>query len=164
MATVNFSSPWVQYYRKIEALFRYDKEIRVVYDDENVILNLYVSNGEKASLLTTFLPNEMLYGGTVLSIEIWPVNCELTSVSGKLSDIFKNNSSVQFIETVEGILDITYVVFKDEIVHYYSDDLGDYYRMTSTLYENLAREIFRDSKGVYFSTYYRPQLCNRSWP
>ena len=164
MATVNFSSPWVQYYRKIEALFRYDKEIRVVYDDENVILNLYVSNGEKASLLSTFLPTEMSYGGTVLTTEIWPVNCEFTSVNGKLSDIFKNNNSVQFIETVEGVLDITYVVFKDEIVQYYSDDLGDYYGMTSTLYENLAREIFGDSKGVYFSTYYRPQLYNRSWP
>ena len=32
---MKLSSPWVEFYRKIEALFEQDDEVKVVYEEEN---------------------------------------------------------------------------------------------------------------------------------
>lgn len=48
----------------------------------------------------------------------------------------------------------TYVVFEKEVVQYWNDNLADYNGLTSTLYQDLAKEIFEDANldGVYFCT------------
>ena len=45
-----------------------------------------------------------------------------------------------------------YVVFKPDVVQFYTDNLGDWNGFRSTLYENIAREIFKDIPGVFYGT------------
>jgi hypothetical protein len=47
------------------------------------------------------------------------------------------------------------VVFVPEVVQYYTDNLGDINGFRTTLYQELAKELFGDSelsRGVYFCT------------
>ena len=45
-----------------------------------------------------------------------------------------------------------YVVFKNRVVQYWSDNLGDINGNTSTLYENIARDVFGETDNVCFNT------------
>jgi hypothetical protein len=47
---------------------------------------------------------------------------------------------------------ITYVIFKKEVVQYYDDNLGDAHGNRTTLYEQIANQIFEDREGIYFCT------------
>lgn len=47
---------------------------------------------------------------------------------------------------------IAYCSFKKEVVQYPADDLSSETGLKSTLYEDLAREIFENTDGVYFCT------------
>jgi len=49
-------------------------------------------------------------------------------------------------------MDLTYVLFKNKVVQYFIDNIGDYNGMKSTLYEDIARDIFEDVDGVFFCT------------
>ena len=44
MARLNLVSPWVEYYHKVQAFFRNDPDINVIFDDEEIELKIYVSN------------------------------------------------------------------------------------------------------------------------
>lgn len=147
-------SPWVEYYRKIETLFQQDNEIRVVYDEESNTISLYVNNDAKADALFQVLPMEKSWGNVSIRINVVPANGFRTAPSGTFETIFKGNPAVSFIKTVEGISSnsLTYIVFNKEVVQYFNDDLGDYYGQCSTLYQDLAKEIFGDHDGVFFCT------------
>ena len=58
MAKLGLSSPWMIYYREVEALFQMDPGVRVIFDDDNRELKLYVEDGEKAYALSQLLPTE----------------------------------------------------------------------------------------------------------
>ena len=47
---------------------------------------------------------------------------------------------------------MTYVVFKKEVVQYFNDSLGDIHGVCSTLMQDIAKDIFEDTEGVYFCT------------
>ena len=58
MARLGLSSPWVQYYHQLEAFFKKDSDIKVVYDEENNDIKIYVADPAKADALTQILPYE----------------------------------------------------------------------------------------------------------
>ena len=45
-----------------------------------------------------------------------------------------------------------YVMFKNEVIQYYTDDLGDLNGMSSTLAQDIAWKIFEPVDGVYYCT------------
>jgi len=47
---------------------------------------------------------------------------------------------------------ITYVVFKPEIIQYYTDSLADARGICSTLNQEIAKDIFGEIPGVFFCT------------
>ena len=51
MAKIGLSSPWVVYYREVNALFGQDPEIHVVFDEDKNELKLFVDNSSKAEAL-----------------------------------------------------------------------------------------------------------------
>ena len=67
---------------------------------------------------------------------------------------FKGNGAVEEIISDVGLLKgWNYVVFKPEIVQFYDDNLASYYGVKTTLYEDIAREIFDQNSGnVFFCT------------
>ena len=158
MATVNLVSPWVNYYREVEALFRNDPEVRVIYFEDNNKLRLYVDSGKKAEAISRLIPVERKFGNVTLLIEVIPGNKEkLTSEAENLfKAAFDGNKALSFIQTISGIFtnELTYVVFIPEVVQYYTDDLGDIHGIRSTLYQDIAKEVFADCgiENVYFCT------------
>lgn len=152
--SVKMVSPWVEYYRKIEALFKEDAGIQVIYDDDNKEVKVYVADALKADALSQVMPTEKTWGNVTLKIEVIPANGFRTSRAELFETIFAGNPAVSFIRTIEGVFTnkITYVVFKKEVVQYFNDDLGDYYGQCSTLYQDLAKEIFGEQDGIFFCT------------
>jgi len=47
---------------------------------------------------------------------------------------------------------MNHVVFENKVVQYFNDQLDDPYGVKSALYEDLARDVFEDSEGVFFNT------------
>ena len=70
--------------------------------------------------------------------------------------MFKNNPVFSFVHKVEGIygFNAIYVVFKNKVVQYFNDNLNDIYGNTSTLYEDIARDIFENNIPVNNNVFY----------
>ena len=179
MAKIGLTSPWVTYYHKVKALFKNDNDITVIYDEVSNNLKIYVAGIEgenvKADALTKLLPTEKIFGDVIMPISIIPANRHLDPVEkryigrkgrrgyiGETScelaelyrDIFNDNAAFYGTQVISGIFtnDIVYVIFMPDVVQYYSDALNDYKGICSTLYQNLAKDIFIEQENVFFCT------------
>ena len=168
MAMISKSAPWVIYYREVQALFAKDSRIRVFLNEEKHELDIYVDWQDKADALTKLLPTEKVFGNVTLKVNVIPSNedsrvranmCRNSSVNH--SDIyaafrvaFFGNTALDFVEeaTVPGGMKVCYVVFMKEVVQFFSDDLTDYFGIMSTLYQNIAKDVFKEDLGVFYST------------
>ena len=157
MARLKLSPPWDEYYRKINALFELDPDVRVLYDDEDYIIKLFVDNSEKATAIQNLLPATVPMGNITLKIEVIPANgfgAEIEKIEDILRTAFAWNPIVSNIVVTSGMgsFNAIYVVFVKKVVQYFNDNLTDIHGFRSTLYEDIAREIFSLGTGVYFCT------------
>lgn len=154
---LKLSPPWVTYVNKIYAMFKEDKEIKIVFDNDARQVKLYVGNSEKATALAILLPYEVTIGNSMLCITIIPNNRafnnekDFRSAQEIFETAFKDNPVLSFCYTVEGLFSnsITYVVFKNEVVQFFNDNLNDIYGNISTLYQEIAKELFADAPRRY---------------
>ena len=157
MAKIKLAPPWVTFASEAAEMFRHDPEVHVVFDDENYRLTLYVDSGAKADALARLLPDEKKFGNVTLTINVIPAN-GFVDATNETADVFqaafKGNDAFSFAKCIKGVFanDLTYVVFKNKVVQYFNDDLGDIYGQRSTLYENIARNLFGVVEGVFFCT------------
>ena len=77
MAKLGLSSPWVIYYKKVDAMFKYDDEVHVLYDEDKMELRLYVEDTIKAAALEQLLPTAKGFGNLELKITIIPANDDI---------------------------------------------------------------------------------------
>lgn len=155
---VNLSSPWVAFYHKLNALFEKDPDVRVTYDEDLVQVKIYVGSPVKADALARVLPASKTFGNVELKITVIPAN---TMDSLSFIELFKlafeGNEIVSSIQSggTPMTQDMNYVVFEKEVVQYFNDDLSTYGGVKSTLYQDIAKEVFGDmeeAKGVFFCT------------
>lgn len=153
---IKLSSPWVKYYREIDALFGKDPDIKIEYNDDSnpQEIKLLVTGEEKADAIAKLLPSEKVFGNVVVKITVCPANLGNTDQVQLFRAAFCGNPAFKFAACAEGIFTnpITYVVFAKEVVQFYDDDLGDINGNCSTLYQNVAKDVFGDVKGVFFCT------------
>lgn len=154
MEKLNLSSPWVNFYREIEALFSEDPEIKVAFDEQENVISLYVDNEEKAEALTQLLPSARTYGNVTVSVRVVPANQLAENRLALFQAAFKGNPAFSFAKTVEGDLGlkISFVVFAPKVVQYYQDNLQDINGFRSTLYQEIAADVFEEEDGVFFCT------------
>ena len=166
MARLNLSSPWVSFYHEVSTFFEKDPDVRVVYDEDENVLSLYVDNAAKAAALTELLPVEKTFGAVTMRVNVIPANSiEETALKLKaragnvpIAELYSNalagNPHVKEIITINGIFNnpMTYVVFKKEVIQYFNDSLGDINGVCSTLCQDIANDIFAEKTGVYFCT------------
>ena len=163
MARINLSSPWVLFYHEVEAMFKGDDGVRVVLNEDEMKLELYVDSPTKADAIGTLLPEEKVFGGVTLEIIVYPGNkteYKLKNVKTALTpcDIFdaafKDNKALSFTQEINGAYNnpIYYIVFKKKVVQYFTDDLGDIFGQRSTLYQEMAKDIFVEMDGVHYCT------------
>ena len=157
MASINLSSPWVEHYRKLEALFKSDRDVKVVYDNEAFEVRLYVEQEAKAEVLTEIVKNEVKFGNVTLKVIVIAGNAipdpEYDSLD-KYTKAFYHNDALSYVRVLSGIgqVPFTYVVFKKEVVQYFSDDLSDLFGIHSVLYQNIAKSVLKDATGVFYCT------------
>lgn len=157
MASLNMSPPWIIFYRKVETLFSEDEQVRVVYDNDDIAIRLYVEDPVKADALTTLMPTEKDFGNVTLNIEVIPANGikKISTVGTNLyAELFRGNNAVSYIKEISNVFSnsMVYVVFKKTVVQFYTDDLGDINGYSSTLYQEIAKEIFGNQQGLFFCT------------
>lgn len=154
MENIKMVSPWIGYYKEIKSLFQEDSTVKVKYDDSKNTIKLYVEDEEKADALAQLLPNRKVFGNITVNIDVIPANKVETPKIDLFRKAFEGNGAVAYIETVDNASSnaFHFVVFQPEIVQYYNDDLSDINGLRSTLYQDIAKEIFGEREGIYFCT------------
>ena len=147
---MNQISPWINLYREYAALFGQDPEIDLALDEENYIIRLYAKTFTKAEALSKLLPMSYTFGNIEAKvIVVYPNGIKNTEQLFK--DAFEGNPAFYDILTIEDPLPATFVIFKPEVVQYKNDNLFSYNRMRTTVFEDIAKDIFK-VPGVYFNT------------
>lgn len=152
---VKLAPPWIQYVNALEAMFGKDPEIQLVYSNDDVTVTLRVDNQAKADALVELLPDVKVFGNVTLKIRIVPGNTEMTKAQ-LIRTAFGGNPALHQVITISEIPGmmlsnpITYVIFEKEVVQYYNDNLNDAHGNRTTLYEEIARELFPETGGELF--------------
>ena len=152
---VSLSSPWSIYFRQVQALFKKDPSVQVELDYDTPELKIYVVGAEKADALTKLLPKKKEYGDVTLIIYVIPA----IRIDEDLKDVFEKafRGNEAFVDTVHlESFQQDYILFKKEVVQYFDDDLSDAHGICSTLYQDLAKDVFVDlGARVHFCTEYQ---------
>ena len=147
----NKLSPWETYYNEINAMFKWDKDVQVVFNEAARQIVIYVENDAKASALAELLPKKKEFGTVELEIEVVPAD-EFITAENIYDMAFRGNPAVADIITTTGVFKATYIVFKCEVVQYFDDNIGDIFGNCSTLYQDIAKNIFNQKEGVFYCT------------
>ena len=145
---VSLSSPWQIYYKKLNVMFANDKQIKMFYDEATNEIKMYVDNDKKAAAIASLLPTEKQFGNVTIKISVIPANGRSfrtpDNIDEIIEDAFEGNYAFKYVKTYRGVYNnpLTYVVFENKVVQIYTDNMGDINGFTSTLYEEIAREIF----------------------
>ena len=158
MREFNIYSPWVIFGKQVEVMFEKDPEVTVKVSEDSKTIKLYVDNENKAEALSKLLPLSKKFGNIEVAIHVVYSNPDVDYRAKYILQALEGNGAFSHLTTIDEIPGmklsnpITYCVFEKEVVQYGADDLGSESGVASTLYENLAREIFGDIGGVYFCT------------
>lgn len=156
---LKLSAPWMTFYHQMKAFFAHDPEVKVEFEENTDTIKVYVDNPEKAEALEALLPYSKAFGTVVIYISIIPAN-KLTSNAALFRTALTGNEAFHYIDSIEGVFTnpLHYVVFKNEVVQYFNDNLADVYGNVSTLYQDIAKDIFENCEGIYFCTDLPDQL------
>jgi len=172
---LKLSPPWIIYVNYIMAMFGKDPDIGVTYDNDEHEIKLYVEKPEKATALSILLPTVKTIGNIALKVTIIPANNKQVKAEelGKLSNkqifdmAFDGNPVYKYAEEITGIFSnvLTYVVFKKEVVQMFADNLNDFHGVISTLYQDVAKELFDESglESVFYNTDVTDELAAKNW-
>ena len=155
MKKTKMSPPWYGYCNKIKALFGRDEDIKIEFDDNEMILKMWVDSTDKYEALKNLLPEEKDFGGSTLHIDLIPANKVQKQFGHDFKAAFKGNPVVAEMQEVSGVFSnpLLYISFEKEVIQYYDDNLGDLHGNRSALLEDIAREVFEDkTEGICFCT------------
>jgi hypothetical protein len=147
---LKMSPPWVTYINKLIALFDGDPQIAFDVNTDIPSVSIITNNGDKAAALVRLLPTKKQFGNVTLEINIKGKISNLAfRTNAKLfNTAFKDNPA--FVQCVTPDDEywypcITYVIFKNYVVQFFNDNLNDAHGIISTLYQNIAAELFEDA-------------------
>jgi len=161
MEKVNLSAPWVGFYREVNEMFKMDPDVVVKFNDEEMKLTLSVGKYEKAEALKKILPKEKVFGNVKVEIVVDYVY-EEQSIEDTYKAAFDGNPAFEYTFVHQTSANpITFVVFEKYVVQYWNDDLSDPHGVTSTLYKNIAEDIFEKGNGVIYSTDSDPDILRQ---
>lgn len=169
---IKLAPPWVTYVNEVKALFDEDPQVRVVYDNDTVELKLYVEDAKKAEAIERLLPEFKNFGNVDLSIIVIPANVGNYDFSRytfrQLFDAaFDGNPVYSFSRDIDSVFMnvLTYVVFTNRVVQFFNDNLNDIYGNMTTLYQEIASDVFEAGESVFYCTDIKKEVGNeRQWP
>lgn len=150
---MNLSAPWYTYVNELKAMFDQDTDIQIRYDDEEKEVRLYVTKVAKAEALTKLLKSEKEFGNVTLKITVIPPNENDLDILDTFDDAFNGNPALSFVMPIESPIGThRYVVFKNKVVQFYNDQLDDLNGNKSTLFQEIAKDIFNEKLAVNYCT------------
>ena len=160
MIQTKLSPPWIIYVEELKALFGHDPEIIIQYNSTDNEVKLLVNDSAKAAALEYLLNPVVEFGKVELTVTVVPANGESQEINpviglDEIFDLaFKNNPVYAFSKRITNPLsyNMTYIVFKNKVVQFFGDNLRDIYGNISTLYEDLAAEVFNEDLAVAYCT------------
>lgn len=150
---LKISPPWITLINKIQALFDGDPQIacNINWEGTQPSIVLACNNGDKVAALLKLLPTEKQFGNVTLKIGVdgVPSNIEFVTNQELFECAFAGNPAFAYCVvpvTDYWFIDFTYVVFKNCVVQFFNDNLNDAHGVLSTLYQDIAAEIFSEAK------------------
>ena len=148
---LKISPPWCTYINKVIAMFDGDPQIvcNVNWSSNAPSIVLATNNADKAAALRKLLPETKTFGNTTLNIGIdCPKTSNIAFPTAKqlFEAAFYGNPAFAGVITTEGYwyVTFTYVMFKNYVVQFFNDNLNDPHGIISTLYQDIAEELFAD--------------------
>lgn len=149
---IGLISPWVDYYRQVQALFQEDPEVEVSFDEGSNIIKVYVQNDIKADAISKILPEEKTFGNVTVSISVIPANEHPDDPVVLMQHAFNGNPAFEGVQTFDTPFGtMNFAIFAKEVVQYYNDDMFNIFGLKSTLYEDIARNVL-DLKDMKYCT------------
>ena len=94
-----------------------------------------------------------MFGNVILNIAVVPANGKLEIPLSKIARAFRGNPALVSVDTYETMIgSVMFATFQKKVVQFYNDNMADPYGMKSTLYEDIARDVFGDSARMFFCT------------
>ena len=153
MDNMKLSPPWVTWFRELKALFSGDRQVKAVFDQEDMFIHVYVDNAAKAYALTAILPTGKVFGNVTVKVAVIPSNKPGDSYVDDMKTAFDGNDALVGIKTVTSPLgSFTYAVWEREIVQFFDDNLADPHGLRTMLYEQIARDVLKDDLGIFHCT------------
>ena len=156
MDELKLSPPWQTLFHKLNAMFGCDPEIELELIDEEYKINLFVNNQKKYEALTKLLPEEYVFGNVHVKLVIIPANDEdddEEDIIDTFFDAFDGNPVMTDAFSVKAPVGVfNYVEFAPKVVQFYNDDLTDPHGLCSTLFEDIAYDLFVDDLDVNYCT------------
>ena len=158
------SPPWITYINKIQAMFDGDPQIacNVNWSSENPEIIIACNNGDKVAAIQKLLPEQVWFGNVLLTIGFdGPVSNRAFTTPKELFDTaFSGNPAysctVAPVEDGYWYVNFVYVIFKNCVVQFFNDNLNDAHGLISTLYQDIAVELFADAdfngRSVFYCT------------
>lgn len=149
---LKISPPWITYVNMLQAIFDEDPQIAFNTNLGNGTyeVTLATNNSEKAAALRWLLPEEKTFGNITLTIGIDSGDKVINKAFGTAKELFETafykNPVLAYVVVPDTSLWVpfTYVVFKNCVVQFFNDNLNDPHGVISTLYQDIASEIFAD--------------------
>ena len=157
---LKLAPPWITYINKLQAMFDGDPQIAFNVDWTAPSVTIACNNGEKNAALALLLPGEKTWGNVTLPIVIdGPMaNKAFTSPTELFNTVFEKNPAFSMcvapVEDGYFYIDFCYVIFKNCVVQFFNDNLNDAHGLLSTLYQDIAAEIFEDATYNLSSVHY----------
>ena len=151
---LKLSAPWVTYYHEVYALFGNDPDINIKFDANTPELKLFVEDGRKADALAKLLPEEKVYGNITLKIAVVPANLKDSDDPEKLfKDAFYGNPVLSEFYSLDTVLGhFNYAEFEADVVQFFNDQMDDLNGNRTTLYQDIAKDVFDDKYSVNYCT------------
>lgn len=150
---MKLSPPWITFVHEVEALFENDPEVKVLYNDAENKLKLYVDDSDKAMALAKLLPEKKEFGNVVVSIEIIPANPEDMSIDELFAKAFCGNPALAMSVAYDTPFGkISYAVFQKKVVQFFNDQMDDINGNKSMLFQDIAKDVFNPDLGIYYCT------------
>ena len=156
---LKLSPPWITYINQVQALLDGDPEIAINVNARENSLVIATNNGDKATALVKLLPSEKTWGNITWTISVDGPMSNRAFVSNKelFETVFKKNPAfsccVAPVQDGYQFIDFTYVIFKNCVVQFFNDNLNDAFGNVSTLYQDIAPEVFENTPiGVHYCT------------
>ena len=162
MDNFKLAPPWVTFANELKALFRNDKTVRVVFDQQQMLIKIYVESATKAEALEQLLKAEADFGGTVVRVSVIPGNAVSDKYVNVYATAFESNDALSDTKCVTSPFgEFTYVIWTATPEQFFDDNLGDFQGKKTILVEDIARDVLAEKPGVFHCT---EEICYLGTP